>query len=77
MKNGLKKSTIPIKNAMIYLNKFNEEEAAASLDWAIKFWKSERDAISTSNHNKCWICARASHLKPTHKHAKSNSKEKR
>ena len=56
MKNGLKKVTIPIKNAVIYLNKFNEKEAAASLDWAIKFWKSEREAISTSNRNKCWVC---------------------
>jgi len=54
--NGLKKSVLPIENAVVYLDKFDEKEAVASLDWAIQFWKGEREAISTSNPNKCRVC---------------------
>ena len=56
MKNGLKKATLPIENAVIYLNKFDEQEAESSLEWAIQFWKGQREAIQTSNHSKCRIC---------------------
>ncbi len=47
---------IPIENAVIYLNKFDEQQAKASLEWAIEFWKNQRDAISTTNPYKCRIC---------------------
>ena len=56
MKNGLKKAILPIENAVIYLNKFDEQEAKSSLDWATQFWKGKREAISTTNPNKCRIC---------------------
>ena len=56
MKNGLKKTILPIDNAVIYLNKFDSEEAKTSVDWAIQFWKAQREAISTSNRNKCRVC---------------------
>ena len=55
-KNGLKKAILPIENAVIYLNKFNQEEAESSLDWAIQFWKNQREAIPTTNPNKCRAC---------------------
>ena len=55
-KNGLKKAILPIENAVVYLNKFNEQEAKSRLEWAIQFWKEEREAISTVNRNKCRIC---------------------
>jgi hypothetical protein len=56
MKNGLKKAVLPIENAVVYLNKFDEKEAKASLEWAMQFWKGQREAISTSNLNKCRVC---------------------
>ena len=56
MKNGLKKAILPIENAVIHLNKFDEQEAESSLEWAIEFWKGQREAISTTNRNKCRIC---------------------
>ena len=56
MKNGLKKAIIPIEKAVIYLNKFDEQEAKSSLDWAIQFWKAQRGAVQTKNRNKCRIC---------------------
>jgi len=55
-KNGLKKAILPIENAVIYLNKFDRQEAESSLDWAIQFWKGQREAIPTTNQNKCRIC---------------------
>lgn len=51
-----KNTVIPIENAVIYFNKFDEQQAKASLEWALKFWKKQREAISTINPNKCRIC---------------------
>jgi hypothetical protein len=56
MKNGLKKAVLPIENAVIYINKFDDQEAVSSLEWAIQFWKGQREAISTTNRNKCRVC---------------------
>ena len=52
----LKNAVIPIEKAIIYLNKFEEQQAKTSLEWAIKFWKKQREAISTTNPYKCRIC---------------------
>ena len=56
MKKGLSNAILPVENAVIYLNKFDEKIASASLDWAIEFWKGKREAISTTNQNKCHLC---------------------
>ena len=56
MKNGLKKAVLPIANAIIFLNTFDEKEAESSLEWAVQFWKGQREAISTKNRNKCRVC---------------------
>ena len=55
-KNGLKKAILPIGNAVIYFNKFDEQEAKVILEWAIQFWKGQREAIPATNRNKCRIC---------------------
>jgi hypothetical protein len=55
-KNGPKEAELNIQNIVIYLQKFNEEEAERDLDWAIGFWKNTREAIMTSNPNKCKNC---------------------
>jgi CRISPR/Cas system-associated exonuclease Cas4 (RecB family) len=55
-KNGPQNAILPIENAVIYLNKFDEQTAKASLEWAIQFWKKQREATSTTNQNKCRIC---------------------
>lgn len=54
--NEFKEAVIPIENAVIYLRKFNSEEAELSLDWAIEFWKDQREATQTMNPNKCRTC---------------------
>jgi CRISPR/Cas system-associated exonuclease Cas4 (RecB family) len=55
-KNGPENAILPIENAVIYVNKFDEEVAQSSLEWALKFWKGQREAISTTNPNKCRNC---------------------
>ena len=45
-----------IENAIIYLNKFDEQAANSSLEWAIQFWKSQREAFPTTNRSKCRAC---------------------
>jgi CRISPR/Cas system-associated exonuclease Cas4 (RecB family) len=55
-KNGLRDSEIEIEKAKIYLHKFDREAAEEDLDWAVKFWKKEREALPTENGNKCRSC---------------------
>jgi CRISPR/Cas system-associated exonuclease Cas4 (RecB family) len=55
-KNGPKNAILPIENAVIYLNKFDEHAAQSSLEWALQFWKGQRAAISTTNPKKCRNC---------------------
>lgn len=55
-KNGPKEAVLNIENAEIHFHKFNQEDAEKDLDWAIEFWKNSREAILTSNPNKCKNC---------------------
>jgi hypothetical protein len=54
--NGLKEGILELDNARIFLCKFNRGDAEKDLDWALKFWKKEREAIPTQNPNKCKTC---------------------
>ena len=56
LKNGLKEAVLTLENAVVYLNKFDPNEAELALDWAIEFWKGQREAIQTMNPNKCRSC---------------------
>ena len=56
IENGPKEAVLTIENARIYFNKFNQTEAEQDLDWAIEFWKKQREAIPTRNPNKCRSC---------------------
>lgn len=55
-KNGLKDAVLEIENGKVYLHKYDRAEAEKDLDWAVKFWKKEREAIPTENTNKCRKC---------------------
>jgi CRISPR/Cas system-associated exonuclease Cas4 (RecB family) len=54
--NGPKEAALKIKNVIIYLHKFNQNDAGKDLDWAIEFWKNSREATPTNNSNKCKNC---------------------
>ncbi len=56
LKNGQKEAVLTTENAVIHLKEFDPEETELSLDWAIEFWKKQREAIPTSNPNKCRSC---------------------
>jgi hypothetical protein len=56
IKNGPKEAILDIENAAVHLHKFNQTEAEKDLDWATEFWKKTREAIMTSNPNKCMKC---------------------
>ena len=56
VKNGPKEAVLKTENARIYVNKFNLNEAEQDLDWALEFWKNQREAIPTRNPNKCKSC---------------------
>jgi CRISPR/Cas system-associated exonuclease Cas4 (RecB family) len=55
-KNGPKEAVLNIRNAVIYVQKFDEEDAEKDLDWAIEFWRDAKEPIVTSNPNKCRSC---------------------
>ncbi len=40
----------------IYINQFDAIKAESNLDWAVEYWKQEREAKSTDNPNKCKSC---------------------
>jgi hypothetical protein len=56
LKNRRKETVLTTENAVIYLKKFNPNEAEQNLDWAIELWKEQREAIPTRNQNKCRSC---------------------
>lgn len=55
-KNGSKEGILELDNARVFLCKYNHGDAEKDLNWAVKFWKKEREAIPTQNSNKCKTC---------------------
>jgi len=56
IKNGIEGAVLSVKNARIYVNKFDASKAERDLGWALKFWKNRRKASQTVNSNKCNSC---------------------
>lgn len=56
MENGLEGAVLSVKNARIYVNKFDVSKAERDLGWAFEFWKNRRKASQTVNSNKCKSC---------------------
>lgn len=56
IKNGPKENVLDVESAKIHFHKFDQADAEKDLDWAIEFWRSSREAILTSNPNKCKNC---------------------
>ncbi|MFA5771564.1 MAG: PD-(D/E)XK nuclease family protein [Thermoplasmata archaeon] len=48
---------IPIKmNAVVEELRYDPEKTKQNLDWALQYWKSEREAVPTSHTGKCKSC---------------------
>ena len=39
-----------------FINNFKIEEAKQELEWALKYWKKEREVIPTRKPSKCQAC---------------------
>jgi CRISPR/Cas system-associated exonuclease Cas4 (RecB family) len=69
----LREATYSIDDAKIYLCRFNRVSAEKNLAWALEFWRSNREAESTSNQNKCARCEYQTHCQdPTARTPSSN-----
>ena len=54
--NGPKEAILEIGNAKVFLHELDLHAFEEQLDWAIDFWKNERELIPTRNPNKCQSC---------------------
>ncbi|MGC9014955.1 MAG: PD-(D/E)XK nuclease family protein [Thermoproteota archaeon] len=54
----IKDTTISVMEGEVKISiyKFKVEEAVSELEWALGFWKKEREAIPTRKHTKCETC---------------------
>jgi len=55
-KKGFEESILSIDDAKIHVCKFHSSEVRKDLQWAIDFWKKNREATPTNNQNKCSRC---------------------
>ena len=56
MDKGILEEKINEETIRIFINEFQVEDARQELEWALGYWKGQRDAIPTRNPNKCRIC---------------------
>lgn len=56
VKNGPKEAVLNVDGAKIFFERFDGTKAEQDLDWAVAFWRKEREAIPTDNPNKCIRC---------------------
>ena len=54
--NGPKEAVLEVNNVRVFTAKFNQEQAQRNLDWAIEYWRLQREAIPTENSSKCGKC---------------------
>jgi hypothetical protein len=55
-KNGPQEGILNLDDAKVFLHKYVHEDAEKDINWALKFWKREREAIPSQNLNKCKVC---------------------
>ena len=56
MKNGLKEARLKVGEANVYVYPYRSEDAKTDIDWALDFWRGNRESIPTQNLNKCKNC---------------------
>ena len=54
--NGPKEAVLKTEKAAIHIEKFSQDQAQRDLDWAIEYWKRQREAVPTDNQSKCERC---------------------
>jgi hypothetical protein len=56
IENGPKEALLKVENAAIHVHKFNQRDGEKDVDWAIGLWNKSREAIPSTNLNKCRGC---------------------
>lgn len=56
IENGPKEALLKVENAAIHVHRFNQRDGEKDVDWAIGLWNKSREAIPTTNLNKCRGC---------------------
>jgi len=56
MRHGLREGIVHLIDGKAYINKFKLDKAIEEVNWAISFWKGDREAVPTKNKAKCKTC---------------------
>jgi hypothetical protein len=56
MDNGPQEVTLDIDTSKVYVFLYRSTPAEEDIDWALEYWRSQREAIPTRNPNKCTQC---------------------
>ena len=55
-RNGLKEAQLTVGSVYVYVYPYRSSDAVNDIDWALEYWRNNRDAIPTRNPNKCRSC---------------------
>jgi hypothetical protein len=54
--NGLQEATLSVGGGHVYMYEFDIAEARRDVDWALGYWRGQREAQAADNPNKCRSC---------------------
>ena len=54
--NGSKEARLQVGTSNVYIYPYRPQDAERDIDWALDYWRSNREAIPTRNLNKCKSC---------------------
>jgi hypothetical protein len=54
--NGPNEARLNVGPATVYVYPYRSHDAERDIDWALDYWRSNREAIPTRNPNKCKSC---------------------
>jgi alkylhydroperoxidase family enzyme len=54
--NGPHEASFPVGESHVHVYAYQSTYAEDDIDWALEYWRSQRDAVSTQNPNKCAPC---------------------
>jgi CRISPR/Cas system-associated exonuclease Cas4 (RecB family) len=53
---GPHEASFPVEESHVHIYAYHTTSAEDDIDWALEYWRSQRDAVSTRNPNKCARC---------------------
>jgi hypothetical protein len=56
LENGPHEASFPVEASQVHVYTYQSNFAEDDIDWALKYWRNQRDAVPTQNPNKCARC---------------------